>query len=158
MDKKDYYNSLFEYKNGELFWKVKSALRIKIGDKAGSLNNKYYTIRLNKKLLFLHRIVWEMHNGDIPEKLQIDHINQIPTDNRIENLRLVTCNENNKNKSKQSNNKTGFTGILYVEKCKTNPWKVSIGRYYKFFPTLELAISHRDEKYIELGYHENHGQ
>ena len=37
-----------------------------------------------------HRLVWIYHNGNIPEGMQIDHINRIRNDNRIQNLRLAT--------------------------------------------------------------------
>ncbi len=42
------------------------------------------------KSLSMHRIVWEAFNGPIPDDLQINHINEVKTDNRIENLELCT--------------------------------------------------------------------
>lgn len=47
--------------------------------------------------IYLHRFLWETLIGEIPQGLQIDHINTIRTDNRLENLRLVTCKENHNN-------------------------------------------------------------
>jgi hypothetical protein len=41
-----------------------------------------------------HRMVWEAVHGPIPEGLQINHKNGVKTDNRIENLELVTASEN----------------------------------------------------------------
>lgn len=42
----------------------------------------------------VHRVMWETFVGPIPEGMQIDHINGDKTDNRLENLELVTCKEN----------------------------------------------------------------
>lgn len=41
-----------------------------------------------------HRMIWESVYGPIPEGLQINHINGDKTDNRLENLDLVTQSEN----------------------------------------------------------------
>lgn len=166
MNKQDYYNSLFEYINGEVFWKV-SRGNTKIGYKAGTLNynkvydREVYEVGIDKKTMLLHRVIWIMFNGDITEDLQIDHINQTPTDNRIENLRLVTCAENNKNKSMDKRNTSGYSNIYYYEN-KISKWKVEISckgkRISKSFLTLEEALQYRDEKYIELNFHPNHGK
>lgn len=44
-----------------------------------------------------HKVIWYIHHGDVPEGLMLDHINLDKTDNRIENLRLVTAAGNNQN-------------------------------------------------------------
>ena len=45
-----------------------------------------------------HRLVYLLHNPDMDQSLQIDHINGIKTDNRIENLRAVGAQQNNFNR------------------------------------------------------------
>ena len=48
-----------------------------------------------KKREFLwHRVIWYMFNGEIPDGYQINHINEIKTDNRLCNLELATPKEN----------------------------------------------------------------
>ena len=42
----------------------------------------------------VHRLVFEAFNGPIPEGLQVNHINEIKTDNSLSNLNLMTCKEN----------------------------------------------------------------
>lgn len=44
-----------------------------------------------------HRLVYEAFIGEIPQELEIDHINTIRSDNRVENLRVVTHKENMNN-------------------------------------------------------------
>ena len=58
----------------------------------------YYQIQLCKqsivKQYFIHRLVFETFNGQIPENMQVNHINEIKTDNRLSNLNLMTAKEN----------------------------------------------------------------
>lgn len=43
---------------------------------------------------FVHRIVWEVFNGKIPEGLVLDHCDGCKTNNCLNNLRCVTQKEN----------------------------------------------------------------
>lgn len=58
----------------------------------------YYQVWLCKnsiqKFYIIHRLVWEAFNGSIPENMQVNHINEVKTDNRLENLNLMTAKEN----------------------------------------------------------------
>lgn len=58
----------------------------------------YYRIGLSKNNILryyhVHRIVWEAFNGPIPEGMQVNHINEDKTDNRLVNLNLMTRKEN----------------------------------------------------------------
>lgn len=58
------------------------------------------------------RIIWEMVYGPIPEGSIVDHINGIPSDNRISNLRLATRGQNVMN-SKNKVNKNGVRGVAW---------------------------------------------
>ena len=42
----------------------------------------------------VHRLVWEAFNGEIPEGMEVNHINEITTDNRLDNLNLLTHCQN----------------------------------------------------------------
>lgn len=60
-------------------------------------HNGYVRVYTKYGYKFVHRVVYETFVGDIPQGYQIDHINTIKTDNRLENLRCVTPKENNNN-------------------------------------------------------------
>lgn len=45
---------------------------------------------------FLHRIIWEQLVGPIPEGFCVHHSNFIPTDNRIENMGLMSRSTHSK--------------------------------------------------------------
>ena len=62
------------------------------------LRKGYLRVALSKngkrKSFLVHRLVWEAFNGPIPEGMQVNHINEVKTDNRLENLNLMTNKEN----------------------------------------------------------------
>ena len=68
------------------------------------------------KQLRAHRVIMKIITGGYDESLQIDHIDHDRTNNRPENLRLVTLQTNNKNLALRKTNKTGTTGIYF---CNT---------------------------------------
>lgn len=92
-------------------------------------------------------VIWFYHNGEFPPKgMEIDHINHIRDDNRIENLRLVTRRENCANKA----NKTHLTGAVKLARSwaayiTINRKGVKIGSGYK----TELEAHEAYLKYIE---------
>lgn len=48
---KEYLHEIFDYRDGNLYWKIKKAYKIKIGQKAGSLQSdkQYFQVSINKK-------------------------------------------------------------------------------------------------------------
>jgi hypothetical protein len=89
---------LFEYEDGNLIWKESRGC-VKAGTVAGTLHAKGYTqIRINGKIYRAHRLIWLYHKGSVDVALQIDHINRKRSDNRIDNLRLTSQNENQWNR------------------------------------------------------------
>ena len=68
---------------------------IKYGKEVGYLDKStgYRYVEINGISYYSHRLIWFMHYGTWP-KGQIDHINGIKDDNRIENLREATASEN----------------------------------------------------------------
>jgi hypothetical protein len=86
---------LFFYEEGKLFNRAKRNSKVLAGDEAGSLKNTgYRRIGINGKFYLSHRLIYIYHKGEIDNKLQIDHIDRDKSNNNIENLRLVTRQEN----------------------------------------------------------------
>ena len=63
-------------------------------------NKGYYRTGVGngiRRLLYVHRIVYETFKGEIPIGYEIDHIDTIKSNNHIDNLRMCTHRENNNN-------------------------------------------------------------
>ena len=72
----------------------------------------YLIVKVKTKQFKAHRIVWLLNNGDFPHG-ELDHINRIRDDNRIENLREVTRKQQVENRELKPNRITGEIGIYY---------------------------------------------
>lgn len=136
------------------------------GTVAGCLVNdgprQYITINLGGRELKAHRVAWIMCNGEIPEGLVIDHVNGDGTDNRLENLRVVTTSDNSANSTISKRNKTGITGVSFNRKteryvvsiCRNSQPKLLSQSLQDFFE----ACCMRKSAEIRFDYHPNHGR
>lgn len=103
---------------GVFIWRKKMTRRAPAGTVAGTINaGGYRVIRIHGRLSFAHRIAWKMTYGeDAP--VDIDHINGVPGDDRICNLRTASRSQNLMNSKKQENNTSGFKGVSWHEPMK----------------------------------------
>lgn len=102
---------------GFLYWnmpKYSSHTHIIHGSNSGV---GYLSMKFNNKTMLVHRAIWIWHNGEIPKGFEIDHINGNRKDNRIENLRIVTHQQNQTNMTKAK-------GVYYNQKL--NKWYAQI--------------------------------
>jgi hypothetical protein len=93
----------------------------------------------------VYRLVMEAFNPNVESKPQIDHINRIRTDDRLENLRWATASENVRN-SKHFTEE--MLGVSFSKKNSTYMVRLRIGdteRYYGSRKTLEEAKKLRDD-------------
>lgn len=94
---------LFRYDkdSGHLIWRepLHSTSRPPLGERAGCVKKccGYRDIKIDGKPYKAHRLVWMYHFGEWPRG-ELDHVNLVKDDNRIENLRLATRSQNCANK------------------------------------------------------------
>ena len=155
-------NELLSYnpETGEMFWKVNRNSQVRKGMKAGSLTKSgYLVLGIDRKVYQLHRVAWLLHTGQSP-KGQIDHINHIRTDNRFSNFREVSQEENQKNKSKFSNNTSGHSGVYKNRKGRWIARIYSQGRHVNLgtYDSIQEAIDARERAKNNLNFHDNHGK
>jgi hypothetical protein len=124
----------FEYVDGELLHKT-SLGGAKKGQRVGKPDKDGYLITtVQRKAYRVHRIIFFMHHGYVPEML--DHIDNNPLNNRIENLRPATYSQNNLNRGKTKINKTGYKGVFwrpsekkFIAKLGFNNKKIFLGSF-----------------------------
>lgn len=117
-------SEFFRYECGQLIWIKKPHRGVAVGAVAGySDPSGYINVTLRRRTIGAHRVIWALHNGRWPVG-DIDHINMVKNDNRIENLRECSRSENKYNVGKQRDNKSGFKGVDWVKKDKK--WRVRI--------------------------------
>jgi len=157
----DVLNELFycNAKTGKLYSKINRKPHIKEFDELGTFSHGYLSCRVNYKHYLVHRIIWAMTFKEWPQ--EIDHINGDESDNRIENLREVTRQENSKNKKIASNSWSKIYGVRWVKQRQKWIVQMKINSktiHFGCFDNLLDAACCRKAAEIEYGYHKNHGR
>lgn len=100
------------------------------GTIAGTLSKGRITISVRGRLYFAHRLAMLIAFGKWPEH-EVDHINGVPSDNRLCNLREATSEQNQQNTKKRLTNTSGYTGVVWCKQQKQ--WKSRIQFKRKFY-------------------------
>ena len=113
----EYLKQLFNYSDGNLYYK-KPRCNIKVGNKVGNLDSKgYLRTCIDYKEYRVHRLIWFYHYGEWP--MYLDHINGDRLDNRIENLRPCSMQENNFNRKSLGGSSSQYKGVSQFR----NKWR-----------------------------------
>lgn len=121
------------------------------GSIAGSVGaGGYIQIRVDRKLYMAHVLAW-FYSFEKWPKNQIDHVNRVRSDNRLNNLRQSTQLQNMGNRPPSKNNTSGFKGVYRSgKKWKAECAHVKLGTY----DTPELAAeAYRLAAKIRYGDH-----
>lgn len=124
-------------------------------------NNKGYYVStiLGEAGHLAQRVAWALHYGHWPENT-VDHEDGDPSNNRLQNLRSATREQNQRNQKMPTTNTSGHVGVHW----ENGKWKATIGigqhkkKYLGRFESLEDAVAARQDAERELGYHPNHGR
>ena len=157
-------NDYLSYNNltGELTWIKRPSKKIFKGRRAGhELKSGYRAITFLGTSYQEHHLIWFINYNEWVQ--EIDHINQIKSDNRITNLRSVTHQENSMNMKQLDNTITGNQGIYYNRSKDRYTATIRMNGKVVFSKScaphlVEDLIIERQTKLIELGFHPNHGK
>jgi len=144
-----------------IFTRLKTTQGACAGDVAGHKNSLgYIEISISNEKYLAHRLAWLYMTGKWP-KHQIDHADHIRSNNKWFNLEEATHQENGKNVSLRSDNKSGVVGVYWSkarEKWVSNIAVDGKTVYLGISEKKEDAIKLRERANIKHGFHENHGR
>ena len=83
----------------------------------------YFSGKILGRTYLAHRVIWAMEAGEWPPHA-IDHINNNRSDNRKENLRTATVEENARNRTSRVGASSKYLGVSKIKRGKK--WKASI--------------------------------
>ena len=109
------------------------------------------------KIYYQHRFVYEVFRGPIPRCFEVDHINNVKSDNRIKNLQLLTHKKNvGKSKNKpiiSINIETGEERIFISIQVASNELKINYSLISKICrKKAKTATSKKNKKKYTFRY------
>jgi hypothetical protein len=140
------------------WWNTHNAGReaFTLTNRAGYKHGSVHQVRI-----MAHRAAWAVHHGKWPSG-QIDHINGDPADNRIQNLRVVSQSENQRNKRVRKDNTSGVPGVFWLKRIRRWQAMAPDGHggaiYLGVFKTLEDAAEARARATRDMGFGPQHGR
>jgi hypothetical protein len=153
---KMYWRARPEERDVDIGWNIRNA-----GKEVGTLTPYgYRATTVDGHAVMVHRLIWLYVHGWFPTQ-QIDHINGIRDDNRIENLRHVPNRINAKNQKLNTVNKSGIIGVSWSKSRKRWFAQITVdGKNHNlgYHPDIADAAAARKRAEIKFGFHPNHGR
>lgn len=156
-------SELFSYnKSTGLLKRRVKVKRTNVGDIVGiKTKSGYLAVSVDNSKFYVHRVIWGLLYGQIPEKKYVDHKNRNRKDNRLSNLRLVSEIDNNRNQKKSIKNTSGATGVFFSNRRKK--WSAQIGVERKrinlgYFKSKKEAIDIRLLEERKYNFYKTHGK
>jgi hypothetical protein len=116
-----YYNP----QTGSFKW-AKTRRGVRVGQDAGRISRLgYHQISIDRRSYLAHRLAWLYMEGFFPTNIEIDHIDQNPSNNKWNNLRLVSRSCNARNCGNGKRNKSGVKGVVWDK--SRQKWEAKIG-------------------------------
>jgi len=133
---KEVLHQLFEYKDGEIYWKESPARGVKEGQKAGTPTKRGDSVGVLCKRFYKHKLIFTMFHGYYPGTITFKDGNR---DNcRIENLKEVTRAKALTKSKIRKDNVSGYKGVSWSNSRKK--W---------------VGVIVRDKQRKHLGYFED---
>lgn len=100
----------------------------------------------------VHRLVLMSFQGPPPTTLHryVDHINQIKTDDRLENLRWATCSQNSLNSTRCTDSTSGVPGVSWY--ARRQMWMAYSPRVKGLLKNLGVYATIEEAKEAVLKY------
>jgi hypothetical protein len=125
----------YDPQDGIFRWKYRHTSAAPNSAAGATANSGHIRLMVNGKMFFAHHLAWWWVNGSLPKPRSIDHINGIPSDNRIANLRMCTPSLNAVNRATKS--KTGYRGVsIRGKSIQVHIRANGVGHYLGAYPTL----------------------
>ena len=158
------WHEYFIYKDGDLIWKERRRSSFPTQRACGAWHTKFLgkkaggvvslkgilveRVQIGTAKYYVNRVVWELHNGAIPQGMIVCHKDNDQCNNRIENLTLTTAEKNSRTRKNRGSNTSMFHGVFWHK--ASSKWMVTIGvkgklKYVGIFDDFAEACQVRKE-------------
>lgn len=150
-------NELFVYDNGVLRNRVQRG-KARAGSSVGTLDSYGYLVAtVGGRMYKVHRLIYAMFNDEVPRI--IDHVNGDPSDNRIENLRPATPQQNGYNRKVNATSGSQVKGATFLRgkwmaQCQTAGRRHYLGVFTNIEEAADALQKFRDTTQKEFAKNE----